>query len=621
MVLARKDGSAEKHLASTATQLVAYLVARQGQPMAQGTRAISSDLRSYLQDHLPSYMIPSIYVFLDTWPLTLHGKVDRRALPVPNGEPSDEKDEQEGGETQIGELVKELWCKVLGRTQVGNHDNFFALGGHSLLVIQLIALVRAILGVEIAVRAVFEAPTVAGFAQRVEQALLIDAGIQVPPLVITERPEIIPLSFAQQRLWFLDQLEQDLTAYLGKSALRVEGRLDVCNLDLSLQELIHRHESLRTTFPVSPLLSQPVQMIHPVSERGQAPTLRVIDLQRLLPEQREEEEQRLIRQEGQRPCDLATGPLLRTYLLRQEIQTHVLLLTLHHIIIDAWSNEVLLRELGILYSAFVSGQPSPLAPLPVQYADYALWQRQWFSVQDSYLQSQLIYWRKQLQDLSHLALPTDYPRPAVQTYRGAIQEHWLPEVLSTQLLALSQQENVTLFMTGLAAFQVLLARYTGQSDICVACPVANRRQAEVEGVVGFFVNALVLRTNLGGDPTFGEILRRVREVCLAAYAHQDIPFEKVVEELEPERDLSRSPLFQVMFVLQKTPVGVGQTTLSLEAGQASVKINELTLERTTSKFDLTLFVIETGQGLCCQLEYRTDLFEAKTITRPLATVT
>src|SRR5436305_2015956 len=239
-------------------------------------------------------------------------------------------------------------------------------------------------------------------------------------------------------------------------------------------------------------------------------------------------------------------------------------------------------------------------------------------MQDSLLQSQLIYWRKQLQDLSHLALPTDYPRPAVQTYRGAIQGHWLPEVLSTQLLALSQQENVTLFMTGLAAFQVLLARYTGQSDICVACPVANRRQAEVEGVVGFFVNALVLRTNLGGDPTFGEILRRVREVCLAAYAHQDIPFEKVVEELEPERDLSRSPLFQVMFVLQKTPVGVGQTTLSLEAGQASVKINELTLERTTSKFDLTLFVIETGQGLCCQLEYRTVLFEAKTITRLLA---
>ncbi len=334
----------------------------------------------------------------------------------------------------------------------------------------------------------------------------------------------------------------------------------------------------------------------------------MIDLQGLEREHSAMEARRLANQEAQRPCHLATGPLLRTSLLRLEPQAHVLLLTLHHIITDGWSNDVLRRELISLYRAFATGQPYPLAPASLQYADYALWQREW--LQGEVLEAQLAYWRKQLAEVPPLGLPTDHPRPAVQTLRGASQRFQVPLMVAEELRVLSQQEQVTLFMTLLASLQVLLLRYSGQSDISVGTPIANRRQAEIEGVIGFFVNTLVMRTDLSGNPTFVEVLQRVREVCLGAYAHQDVPFEQVVEALEPERDLSRSPLFQVMLMLQHAP--------QEQEDLIGVSVKPLEVEQVSSKFDMTLSLGETEQGLHGTLEYSTDLFEADTIKRLLS---
>jgi amino acid adenylation domain-containing protein len=587
VVLAREDVAGEK-------RLVAYVVGLQEVTVA--------GLRSFLQEKLPAYMIPSQFLLVDAMPLTPNGKLDRLALPAPQQWHVEAEEGQQGARTGIEEVLVKLWSKVLGCAQVGIHDTFFELGGHSLLATQLLARVRAMLGVELPVRAVFETPTVAAFARRVEQALRKGEGIQMPPLVATASPEVLPLSFAQQRLWFLDQLEPGSPAYLIPGALCVDGEIKVQALERSFQELIHRHESLRTTFEERD--GQPVQVIHPAGPF----TLPVIDLQGLAEEVREQQARWLASQERQHPCDLTTGPLLRTSLLRLGSQEHVWLLTLHHIITDGWSNGILVCELTTLYQAKLRGQPSPLAPLPIQYADYALWQREW--LQGEVLQASLSYWRSELTGIAPLELPIDHPRPPVQTYRGASQGLQLSPILSEQLVALSEQQNVTLFMLLLATFQVLLARYTGQRDISVGTPIANRRHAEIEGVIGLFVNMLVLRTDFTDDPTFDLVLQRVREVCLGAYAHQDLPFEKVVEELVPERDLSRSPLFQVMLVLQNAP--------QARADLAGVRVEPWDVETITSKFDLTLSIIQTDQGLSCALEYNRDLFEPETIIRMLS---
>ncbi|HEX3643951.1 MAG TPA: amino acid adenylation domain-containing protein, partial [Ktedonobacteraceae bacterium] len=400
MVVLREDVPEEK-------RLVAYLV------LKQTRRVPIEDLRSYLQDHLPSYMIPSALVMLDALPLTPNGKVDRRALPAPEAAQQGENEAQEGARTPIEELLVGIWSEVLGRRQVGIYEHFFELGGHSLLATRLMARVREVLQVEVPLRVVFERPTVATFAQGVQEALGKDEGMWVPPLVALERPEAIPLSFAQQRLWFLDQLEPNSTAYLIPSALRLQGDVNLAALQRSLRELVHRHESLRTTFEMRG--PGPVQVIHPVG----CSAVPLINLTGLSQEHREQEVQSLARQEAERPCDLEKGPLLRIQVVRLQAQEHVLLLTMHHIITDGWSNEVLVRELSTLYQAFLIGQSSPLAPLPIQYADYALWQREW--LQGEVLEGQLAYWRKQLREVSPLALPTDHPRPAMQTHRGALQ--------------------------------------------------------------------------------------------------------------------------------------------------------------------------------------------------------
>jgi len=407
------------------------------------------------------------------------------------------------------------------------------------------------------------------------------------------------LSFAQQRLWFLTQLDLGSTAaYNIPAAVRLKGVLDVGVLEISLNKIVSRHEALRTTFTQAE--GQPVQAIAP----SLTLVLPIVDLQELPEAKREAEVHRLVRKEAQRSFNLENDPLLRVTLLRLGEAEHVVLFTMHHIISDGWSMGVLIKELVTLYEAFSTGLPSPLPELPIQYADFAVWQRQW--LQGEVRSSQLAYWKEQLNGATTLlALPTDRPRPAVQSFHGGRQTWALSLDLSQALMNLSQQQGVTLFMTLLAAFQTLLYRYTRQDDICVGTPIANRNRAEIEGLIGFFVNTLVLRTDLSGNPSFVDLLSRVREVALGANAHQDLPFEQLVEELQPRRDLSHTPLFQVMFVLQNAPIP------SLEF--KGLNLTPLVVESSTAKFDLTLSLENTLQGLIGSWEYNTDLFDAATI--------
>jgi len=409
-----------------------------------------------------------------------------------------------------------------------------------------------------------------------------------------------PLSFAQQRLWVLHQLDPHNSAYNMPEAIRILGPLKVQVLALSLNEVIRRHEVLRTTF--RPTEDGLVQVI----AAAQANNLALLDLSALPDEQRETAARRLTEEEAARPFDLTGGPVLRAALLRLGPEDHVLLFTMHHIASDVWSMGVLVKEVMALYHAFAQGQPSPLAELPIQYADYAIWQRQW--LQGAELEKQLDYWRRQLAGApTVLELPTDRPHPAIQSFRGATQAFALPRTLSASLMQLARQENCTLFMLLLAAFKILLYRYTGQSDLLVGTPMAGRNRTETENLIGFFVNTLVLRTDLTGDPTFHQLLGRVREVALGAAAHQDVPFEKLVEELQPERDLSRAPLFQVMFALRNVRLEkLALSNLKLLPAGAAAEI---------AKFDLTLFMSETDGELGGSFEYNTDLFEAATITR------
>jgi amino acid adenylation domain-containing protein len=415
------------------------------------------------------------------------------------------------------------------------------------------------------------------------------------------RDGALPPSFAQERLWFLDQLEPGSSAYNIPAAFRLKGVLDRTALEQSLNEIVRRHEVLRTTFAT--VGGQPVQVI--ASDLNLA--LPIVDLCKFPEAKREIEVQRLVTEEAQRPFDLIQDPFLRTTLLHLDDEEHVLLLTMHHIVSDGWSMGVFNQELAALYKAFSARKPSPLPELPIQYADFAHWQRQW--LQGEVLEAQLAYWKQQLGgSLPVLKLPTDRPRPAIQTFQGATQSFMLSATLTESLNALSHQEGVTLFMTLLAAFKTLLYRYTSQEDILLGSPAANRNRVEIEGLIGFFVNTLVLRTDLSGDPTFQELLGRVRAVTLGAYAHQGLPFERLVEELQPERDLSHNPLFQVMFALQDVLM-VSAPALT------GLSVSLLEPDSGAAKFDLTLFVEETGQRLRGLLEYNTDLFSATTITR------
>ena len=587
VVAAREDGPGGK-------RLVAYVVP--ARPAADGDLAA---LRAYLATKLPDYMVPSAFVAIAAMPLLPNGKIDRRSLPAPR--------DARGGEaapveprTPIEELLAGLWVEMLGVERVSVLDDFFALGGHSLLGMRVLARIGSAFGIDLPVRTLFEARTIAALAEQIEAARASGGRRVAPPLTRAARDADLPLSFAQQRLWFLDQLEPGSAAYNMPAPLRLTGPLDVPVLGRALEEIVRRHEVLRTTLPT--VDEHPSQR---VAAEASFP-LPVVDLAALEPAEREVEVRRRSAEDAQEPFDLATGPLVRATLLRLSEREHVLLLSMHHVAGDGWSVGVLVSELGALYTAFHEGRPSPLAELPVQYADYTLWQRAWLS--GAALEEELAYWRRRLEGApTVLKLPTDRPRRAEQSYRGATRRGALPPELTSALEASSRQEGVTLFMTLLAALQALLHFYTGQDDIVVGSPIAGRGRPEIENLIGFFANTLVLRTDLSGDPTLRELLGRVRDVTLGAYDHQNVPFERLVEELRVERDLSHNPLFQVMLVLQNTPP-VEQTLgeLSLTAEPVAT---------VSARFDLLLDVAYVAGELQYRLTYSTDLFDEPTIAR------
>ncbi|MBI5301746.1 MAG: amino acid adenylation domain-containing protein [Chloroflexi bacterium] len=578
-VIARDD--------SGVNRLVAYVATDDGRPT-------TVDLREFLRAKLPEYMIPSAFVVLDSLPTLPSGKVNRRALPAP--EPIADEGAFVAPRTPIEEILAGLWANLLGVERVSIHDNFFNLGGHSLLATQVISRVRAAFNIELPLRALFESPTLAEFARQIENAQRAPA----PSIQRGARDGRLPLSFAQQRLWFLDQLEPNNPLYNIAAAVRLKGSLDVGALEHALNEIVRRHESLRTTFPV--VNGQPSQVIAPQLMIALPQT----DLRALPESERESEMRRLAKEHARQPFDLARGPLLRVHLLQLADDVWVVLLAIHHIISDGWSTGVLTRQLAAIYQAQVNGEPLALAEPQIQYADFAAWQRAWLN--DETLQDQRTYWKEQLAgELPVLNLPTDRPRPALQTFNGACHTFALSEALTRGLKTSSHREGATLFMTLLAAFQTVLYRYTGQTDMSVGTVIANRNRAEIEELIGFFVNTLVLRTDLGGEPSFRELLKRVREVALGAYAHQDVPFEMIVDAVQPKRNLSHTPLFQVMFALQNAP------DPSLEF--PGVISQPVEIETGTAKFDLTLIFEEKGNQLIGTLEYNTDLFDAATIAR------
>ncbi|MBP1599408.1 MAG: Glutamate-1-semialdehyde aminotransferase, partial [Acidobacteria bacterium] len=539
------------------------------------------------------------FVTLDAMPLTPNGKVNRRALPAPEPLRPELGKSYVPPRTAVEENLAAIWADVLGLERVGIHDSFFELGGHSLRATQVISQVRRVFQIDLPLRRLFESPTVAGLAGHVQSALGMDPQTYAPILAPTTREANLPLSFAQQRLWFLDRWNPGSPVYNIPIVLRLTGSLNLDVLQQSLTEILRRHEALRTTFAEEQ--GQAVQRI----AAEVALKVTVIDLEHLPEEERKTEAGRLTLEESRHPFDLFLGPLFRATVLRLGDQQYVLVLVMHHIVTDGWSLGVFYRELAILYQAFLKGEASPLPPLPIQYADFAIWQRQW--LKGEVLEREIGYWKEQLDGLAVLELPTDRPRPPMLTYQGTRQNFTLPPSLTQALKNLSRREGVTLFMTLLAAFQTQLHRYSGQEDIAVGSPIANRSREELEPLIGFFVNTLVLRTKLDGNPSFRELLARVREVALNAYAHQNLPFEKLVEELKPERDPSRSPLFQVMMVLQNTT----NPTLELPG----LGVEPLFGETETAKFDLTLFLTEERGGLEGCFEYNTDLFDGTTIER------
>ncbi|MEY4910318.1 MAG: hypothetical protein RL260_4036, partial [Pseudomonadota bacterium] len=586
VVLARQDapdGPASTH----SKRLVAYVTCLTGfdlQPDA---------LRTRLAACLPEYMVPAAYVLLHALPLTPNGKLDRRALPAPEDSAFGVA-AFEPPEGPIESTLAEIWCELLGVSQVGRQDNFFSLGGHSLLAVQLASRIRARLALEVALAELFAHPGLAAFARVVQCA----AASTLPAIVPVSRDAPLPLSFAQQRLWFLDRLDARAgAAYHMPSSVRLVGALDVPALQAALDRIVQRHEALRTRFESSAdsaLQHSSVQhsAVQVISAPDVGLSLRHHDLGDLPEAEREAQLQAIADEEAAAAFDLAHGPLIRARLLRLAPEDHVLLVTMHHIVCDGWSMGVLINELGALYTAFSQGRPDPLPALPIQYADFAVWQRRW--LQGPVLQRQLAFWCDHLQGApALLELPTDRPRPAAQDFRGAAVGFALEADLSAALRSLAQRHGTTLFMTLLAAWGALLARLSGQSDVVIGTPVANRNRAELEPLIGFFVNTQALRVSLAGNPSVAELLAQVRTTALAAQDHQDIPFEQVIEALHPARSLAHTPVFQVQ--LQ-----------ALDAGAP------------VAKFDIELSMHEAADRIGGSLGYATALFAQHTIERHVA---
>ena len=584
--------------------LVAYVAARPGRELT------GAELRTFLGARLPEYMLPAI-VLLGELPLSPNGKVDRRALSRVAPERAAVGGGSVAPRTATEGALAAIWAEVLGDRvgeRVGVEDDFFQLGGHSLLATQVASRVRRAFGVEIPVRALFEARTVAALAREVEaaQAAQVSPALALPlqALPRTARPDgrlEMPPSFAQERLWFLDRWEPGKSTYNLPAALRLSGRLVLEALEAALAAVVARHEALRTTFAEAG--GRPLQVIAPAASVA----LPRIDLTSLLETRREGAALALAREEAARPFDLARGPLLRAALLRLAGESHLLLLNLHHIVTDGWSMGILVREVGEVYGALLAGRLPALPALPLQYADYAVWQRGWLA--GEVLAAQLSWWRQRLAGMPPLLeLPTDRPRPPVQGPAGGSVPVALPARLVASLHQLGQSGNAGLFMVLLAGFQALLARYAGQDRVVVGTPVANRNHRQIEELIGFFVNTLAMPGDLSGDPAFSALLSRARETALGAYAHQELPLEKLVEELSPERSLAHTPLFQVLLVLQNT--GLALPALP------GLAVELVEIPSGTEKFDLTLNLEEEkAGGLAGTLSYRLDLFDRPTIER------
>jgi len=631
-VVARKDVAGED-------RLVAYVVS------SREPAASSEELRDFLKQKLPEYMLPAAFVPLPTLPLTPNGKVDRKALPSPDPEAELQRAFVAPRTATEKELAR-IWVELLHLPRVGVHHNFFQIGGHSLSATQVIARVRSRFPAQLGVQDLFDYPTVAALAERIDSGAGREAlarrqvdmqthGLGDQTNRLTPQPDPVAvegrggsdgapattrngeahstvLSFAQERLWFLEQLQPGQAFNNIPAAIRLHGELDLVALEQSLTEIVHRHEVLRTAFSN--------QEGHPAATVGAAEqiALSVVDLRHLPNGEREAEARRLAEAEARQPFDLAHGRLFRAKLFQLDSRDHLLLITTHHIVSDGGSLAILYRELGALYEQFQrrhesregsrNGCSLRLPDLPMQYADFAAWQRN--ATNGEILEKQLGYWKEQLKGrVPPMDLPTDRPRPPVQTYNGATHFFALPDALAGALKKLCRREDVTLFMLLLAGFQALLHRYTGQEDVVVGSAISGRNRAETENLIGLFLNTLVLRTDVSGEPTFRQLLQRVRKVALDAYAHQDVPFEKVVQSLPVERDLSRSPLFQVMFVLQPAPFQ--------SAALDGLRLTPVPMGNGASKFDLTLFVEEHGEGLSGSVEYNTDLFDVATIGRLL----
>ncbi len=577
-------------------RLVGYVV-----PAARGG-IDSLLLRSWCARTLPPHLVPSAFVLLDTLPLTPSGKVDRRALPEPRQDRAVAGVAFAAPDDGVEAIVADVWAEVLGLDRIGRHDDFFSLGGHSMLATMAAARLSLYLGLDVPTRLIFMAPTVAGFTL----ALGKRDGLPGAPPITPRDPALtaIPLSFAQLRMWLLANLQPDSNEYVVPAAFRVHGPLDVPILQEALADLVARHEILRTAIATGPD-AEPVQVIGDPADRGTV-GVQLLDLSGIAdPAERDQAGRQAMRRAVREPFDLAVGPLLRCLAIRLDDESWMLLFIFHHVVFDGWSARVFLRELGVFYRGRESGAEVALDRLPVQYADFAVWQRKWLS--EEALAKRLEFWRGRLAGVGVLELPGDRPRPVVRSGRGGVVRTGLAGDVMAGLAEVGRSRGATLFMVLLAAFEVVLGRWSGQRDMVVGTAVAGRERVETEGLIGFFVNTLVMRADLSGDPSFAGLVGRVREDVLAAFDHQDLPFERLVEELRPERGLSRNPLFQVFFSYQEAA--------REETVFGSATAAPLAVELGTAKFDLSWQVTKKDTEITGAFSYSTDLFDEQTIVR------
>ncbi|MGE5409772.1 MAG: amino acid adenylation domain-containing protein, partial [Clostridiales bacterium] len=593
VVIAREDKPGNK-------RLVAYLVLSDRE-----TKQVN--FKNILSDKLPDYMVPSAFVILDSMPLTPNSKVDRKALPIPEDTASEEiMDNYVSPQNPVEEFIANIWADVLlAENPVGIFSNFFDLGGHSLLAAQVISRIRETFNVDIPLRSIFENPTVASLARVVERSKAASSGLSIPPIKKVSRDQKLPLSFAQQRLWFLEQLEPDSPFYNIPEIYKIKGEVDLETLQKSLNYVVKRHEVLRTIFISEDGI--PRQIVLPELEVK----IELMDFSSYEEIQKNKAVEEILDKQAKTPIKITEAPLFRFSLIKKEKDEFIVLMIIHHIISDDWSTGIMFREISLVYENLLANSAFELEDLSVQYADYAYWQRDW--LKGEILQKQLNYWKNKLEGIvPMISLPVDHARPAVQTFNGSFVTFEFSEELSQEVKNICRAEGSTLYMVLMAAFQMLLYKYSGQEDFCIGTPIANRNNTDAEKLIGFFVNTLVIRNDAENKISFSKLLKKVKETSLEAYTYQDIPFEQVVEAVQPVRDLSHSPLFQVMFVIQNA------ANIKRNIKTTQFQISPVEAHSGTAKFDITLFMLEDNGKIGGAFEYNRDLFERETIEKMIA---